>query len=175
MSKHTPTTEQVRWQYTREEPPRVGTVSEKTAEFDRWLAAEKAKAWEEGHRHRQRLGPDDCACGAWYEGECACGQYGTGDLLSLADNPHREHPMSEHATTIERVMWGVLHDEAWSMDIYETRDEAEAKRRAYDCGTLPLVQITETVVDVGDWTDITAPDGQHTPETTGNQKQNLLD
>ena len=58
--------------------------------FDRWLVQVKAEAWDEGHRHRQRRGPDDCPCGAWYEGECACGQYGTGDLLSLADNPYRE-------------------------------------------------------------------------------------
>lgn len=39
MGNYTPTTEQVRWQYTREEPPRVGTISERTAEFNRWLVA----------------------------------------------------------------------------------------------------------------------------------------
>jgi len=48
MSEHTPTTEEVRQQYTREQPPHVGTVSSKSAEFDRWLAGIRAQAWEEG-------------------------------------------------------------------------------------------------------------------------------
>jgi len=47
-------------------------------------------AWDEGHRKRQRRGPDDCQCAAWSEGECACGRYGSGPLVSLADNPYRE-------------------------------------------------------------------------------------
>lgn len=38
MTDYTPTTEEVREQYTREEPPRIGTVSGKAADFDRWLA-----------------------------------------------------------------------------------------------------------------------------------------
>lgn len=50
-------------------------------------------------------------------------------------------------------MWGVLHDEEWSMDLYESLDRAEAARRAYG-GVLPLVKITEEVVDAGDWTDL---------------------
>jgi len=50
-------------------------------------------------------------------------------------------------------MWGVLHDEAWSMDLYETRDQAETARRSYG-GTLPLVKVTEEVIDAGDWADI---------------------
>lgn len=58
-----------------------------------WLAAResaaRAEAWDEGHRHRQRRGPDECQCAAWSEGECACGRYGTGALVSLADNPYR--------------------------------------------------------------------------------------
>lgn len=40
---YTPTTEEVREQYTREEPPRIGTVAERRAEFDRWLAAHDAQ------------------------------------------------------------------------------------------------------------------------------------
>ena len=48
MSDYTPTTEQVREQYSREQPPHIGTVSEKRAEFDRWLDAVKAEAWDEG-------------------------------------------------------------------------------------------------------------------------------
>ncbi len=63
--------------------------------FALWLAAHDrevaAKAWDEGHRHPQRRDPDDgCRCGAWNEGECACGLYGSGRLLSLDDNPYRE-------------------------------------------------------------------------------------
>jgi len=50
-------------------------------------------------------------------------------------------------------MWGVLHDEEWSMDLYESLDRAEAARRAYG-GVLPLVKINEEVVDAGDWTDL---------------------
>lgn len=49
----------------------------------------KAQAWDEGCRHRWRRGPDDCRCDAWSSIECACGKYGTGDLLSLEDNPYR--------------------------------------------------------------------------------------
>lgn len=48
-----------------------------------------AKAWGEGHRARWRRGPDECRCSAWSSSECACGEYGTGALLSLADNPYR--------------------------------------------------------------------------------------
>lgn len=49
-----------------------------------------AKAWEEGHKTRWRRGWDDCQCSAWSSSECACGRYGTGELLSLGDNPYRE-------------------------------------------------------------------------------------
>ena len=52
--------------------------------------ASAAKAWDEGHRHRWRRDPDDgCMCGAWASIECACGKYGSGELLSLSDNPYR--------------------------------------------------------------------------------------
>lgn len=50
MSEHTPTTEEVRedWSWDTHRDPEVGRVS-----FDRWLAAElrraKAEAWEEGY------------------------------------------------------------------------------------------------------------------------------
>jgi len=50
----------------------------------------KAEAWDEGHRHAWRRGPDECMCSAWSSNECACGRYGSGELLSLADNPYRE-------------------------------------------------------------------------------------
>lgn len=53
----TPTTEQVREQYTREEPPHTGTVGEKTDEFYRWLAEHDrqiaAAAWDEGYEDRR--------------------------------------------------------------------------------------------------------------------------
>lgn len=54
------------------------------------LAAARAEAWDEGHMTRWRRGPDDCVCSAWSAGECGCGRYGTGPLLSLANNPYRE-------------------------------------------------------------------------------------
>lgn len=90
-NNYTPNTDVVRLLYAIGQGGLSDDVEDMRAEdFDRWLAGVKAEAWDEGHRHRQRRGPDDCPCGAWYEGECACGQYGTGDLLSLADNPYRE-------------------------------------------------------------------------------------
>ena len=48
MNNWTPTTKQVREQFTREEPPRIGTVAEKSRAFDRWLEQVKAEAWDEG-------------------------------------------------------------------------------------------------------------------------------
>lgn len=55
---------------------------------------------------------------------------------------------------MKRTLWGVLHDELWSMDVYDSRDQAEAARRSYADGVLPLVRVTEEVVDVGDWADL---------------------
>lgn len=50
MSEYVPDTETVREQYTREQPPHIGTVSEKSAEFDRWLRQVKAEALREAAR-----------------------------------------------------------------------------------------------------------------------------
>lgn len=47
----------------------------------------QAKAWKEGHRTPVQRGPSGCRCGAWDEGECACGKYGTGKILT--PNPYR--------------------------------------------------------------------------------------
>lgn len=55
---------------------------------------------------------------------------------------------------MRRTLWGVLHDESWSMDVYDSLDQAEAARRSFADGVLPLVRVTEEVVDVGDWTDL---------------------
>ena len=59
----TPDTEEVREQYTREQPPHIGTVSEKEAEFDRWLAAHDAQvrreAKAEGLREAAHRVPDN--------------------------------------------------------------------------------------------------------------------
>lgn len=52
--------------------------------------ASLADAWEAGHVTRWRRGPDECQCCAYSAGECACGKYGTGELLSLAQNPYRD-------------------------------------------------------------------------------------
>lgn len=54
---------------------------------------------------------------------------------------------------MRRTLWGVLQDEDWSMDVYDSIDQAEAAR-VYDEGVLPLVKITEEVVDYGTWTDL---------------------
>lgn len=59
------------------------------AEFDRFIAQVCTAAWDEGHKSRWRRGDDDCKCEAWSSGECGCGLYGTGKLVSLADNPYR--------------------------------------------------------------------------------------
>lgn len=44
MSEYTPDEEQVREQYTQEQPPQIGSAAEKSAEFDRFLAKIKADA-----------------------------------------------------------------------------------------------------------------------------------
>lgn len=49
MSNYTPNTEAVREQYTREQPPHIGTVGSKSAEFNRWLNQVKAEVWREGN------------------------------------------------------------------------------------------------------------------------------
>lgn len=51
ISEYTPNTEAVREQYTREQPPQIGTASEKGAEFDRWLEEERRKARSQGWEH----------------------------------------------------------------------------------------------------------------------------
>ena len=43
----TPDEEQVREQYTQEQPPQIGSVAEKRAEFDRFIARIKAEALRE--------------------------------------------------------------------------------------------------------------------------------
>lgn len=66
-------------------------------DYDAHLAAQlaevvkqaQAEAWDEGHQHRwKRDANDGCRCGAWSSNECGCGKYGTGELLSLSDNPY---------------------------------------------------------------------------------------
>lgn len=52
---YTPDTETVREQYTREQPPHIGTVSPKSAEFDRWLAQERDKALDPVRRILDQL------------------------------------------------------------------------------------------------------------------------
>jgi hypothetical protein len=94
---YTPGTENIRNCYIYSNEQYDGSllipVSTSSAEFDRWLAAHDAEvasaAWDKGHKTRHRRGPDKCRCSAWSAGECACGRYGTGELLSLKDNPYR--------------------------------------------------------------------------------------
>src|SRR5690606_14199340 len=51
-----------------------------------------------------------------------------------------------------RTMCGAVMDANWSMDVYDTREEAQRNRTYME--VLPLVKITEEVVDYGDWTDL---------------------
>ena len=51
------------------------------------LEAVAADLWDEGHRTRVQRGPDGCTCNAWNEDECACGEYGTGPIVT--PNPYR--------------------------------------------------------------------------------------
>ena len=46
--QYTPDEETVREQYSREQPPHIGTVGEKRAEVDRFLARVRRDAWNEG-------------------------------------------------------------------------------------------------------------------------------
>lgn len=96
MSDSTPETDDLRAAYVWQEWDGYSWAQHVAAgcKFDRWLAAHdaevKAEAWDEGHRHRWRRDRDDgCTCAAWSSDECACGLYGTGELLSLKDNPYR--------------------------------------------------------------------------------------
>jgi hypothetical protein len=87
---YTPTTEEVRESYVLMQ--KCSAYPNPDAEFDRWLAehdAEIAKrAWEEGHKTAWKRGPSECKCYAYSSSECGCGKYGTGELLSLNDNPY---------------------------------------------------------------------------------------
>lgn len=47
--EYVPSEEFVREQYSREQPPHIGTVSEKRAEFDRFLARVRRDAWQGGY------------------------------------------------------------------------------------------------------------------------------
>ena len=53
------------------------------------LTANLAAAWEAGHREPWKREMDACRCGAWHTGECGCGLYGTGKLISLDANPYK--------------------------------------------------------------------------------------
>lgn len=52
MSEHTPTTEQVRggYVYAQAKFQRKQHSADPKDEFDRWLAAERARIWREGYR-----------------------------------------------------------------------------------------------------------------------------
>ena len=91
---YTPTTEQVRGHYAWKSES-IAAVSAYVAgceQFDRWLVEHDRqvaeKAWRRGHLTNWRRGPDNCHCAAYSAGECACGEYGTGKILSLDDNPY---------------------------------------------------------------------------------------
>ena len=62
-------------------------------------AAAKREAWDEGHKVRKRRGKDGCKCHAWSPGECGCGLYGTGALISLAENPYTLESLAAAHTT----------------------------------------------------------------------------
>jgi hypothetical protein len=68
----------------------VGNVAIPAALVPDFRALLAAEAWDEGHKTRWRRGMDECICSAWSSSECGCGLYGTGELLSLGDNPYRK-------------------------------------------------------------------------------------
>ena len=74
--------------------PTFDVVHMGRADFAIWLAEHdrkvSEKAWDDGHVTPQRRGPDECECFAYSSGECACGLFGTGPLLSSAENPYRK-------------------------------------------------------------------------------------
>ena len=93
MSDYTPTldeTDEAMRFLTERSIVREGLANRATARkmVNRWLEQVKAEAWDEGHRTPQIREPHDCRCGAWYEGECACGLFGTGEIIT--PNPYRE-------------------------------------------------------------------------------------
>ena len=70
-------------------PPPGGSGSCLAATTPETERANLAAAWEEGHREPWKRGPDECECSAWNSDECACGFYGTGQLVSLDANPYK--------------------------------------------------------------------------------------
>ena len=77
MSDYTPTTEEVRNQYSgfsTSNSNHTGQVYLNFAEFDRWLAEVKADAWEEGNL-AEDIGPDMRASNPYRH---------------LTDNPYRQ-------------------------------------------------------------------------------------
>ena len=52
MAEYTPDEETVREQYSREQPPHIGTVGEKRAEFDRFLARVRRDAARQAEAER---------------------------------------------------------------------------------------------------------------------------
>lgn len=51
------------------------------------LEAVAADIWDEGYQAGFADGPIICACGAWNDSECACGNYGNGETPE--PNPYR--------------------------------------------------------------------------------------
>lgn len=51
------------------------------------LEAVAADIWDGGYRAGFSDGPFVCACEAWNDGECACGNYGNGETAQ--PNPYR--------------------------------------------------------------------------------------
>lgn len=89
MSDYTPTTPVIRGAYVQlHSGASWESKQPRLVEFDRWLEQVKAEAWDEGHRTPQEREPDDCQCGAWYDGECGCGLFGTGEIIT--PNPYRQ-------------------------------------------------------------------------------------
>ena len=117
MSDWTPSTEDVRAAYTRlmHGWTTLEWVTEQhaRAEFDRWLAQTireaKAEAWDEGHRTPQDRELDDCRCEAWHEGECACGLFGTGEIIT--PNPYRQEQGDQDADLNPSNSMGIEHEE----------------------------------------------------------------
>jgi len=62
MSKHTTSTENVRYYFAKPEEAGVDDWDVRSAQFDRWLAGVKAEAWDEGAHFILRYG-------GWVDGD----------------------------------------------------------------------------------------------------------
>ena len=74
-NEYTPDTEQVREQYTREQPPHIGTVSQKRSELDRWLEHIKREAKAEALEEMANVLESDIPSTSHENGQIIAGRH----------------------------------------------------------------------------------------------------